>query len=240
MAAAGTLLMVFAACASAWSPGLASPAMRRVQLARPLTFHISMCLEAKERPSTSAIAEMLEASFVRACMDAARGYVDTLKLFIVAAKAGYEFGAPIPEVSAELNACERKTAGRPLMPEEVELRLLWVCLVYLTLTRLSHPTEGAAGVGDSVPSGISAKHAPLVDGVVCAYLDGRPLKALKLADFLTPPTDAIETAVLSQSTLTGPFSLGLRPVSPPVASHGLSLLLLLTQSAASEQLRSLR
>merc|ERR1712194_662635 len=45
--------------------------------------------------------------------------------------------------SSELEACERQTAGRPLMPEELELRHLWYCLVYQTLAFVDHPTKVA-------------------------------------------------------------------------------------------------
>ena len=148
--------------------------------------------------STSTVAEMLEASFVRACMDAARGYVDTLKLFIVAAKAGFEIGSTISEVSSELEACERQTAGRPLLEEEVELRHLWVCLVYQTLAQVSHPTK-AAEVGDTVGVELREKYAPLVEGVVTAHTQGCALPSLELSAFVQPPADAIEKAVLSQS-----------------------------------------
>merc|ERR1719272_2824581 len=45
--------------------------------------------EPREQPplNVTTVAELLEASFVRACIDLSTGLVDTLKLFIVAAKA---------------------------------------------------------------------------------------------------------------------------------------------------------
>ena len=158
---------------------------------------LGMCQSVKVL-STPNVAEMLEASFVRACMDVAKGYVDTLKLFIVAAKAGFEIGSTITDVSAELKACARQTAGRPLLPEEEELRHLWVCLVYLTLAQVSHPAKGA-DVGDSVGVELREKYSPLVAGVVSAYTQGRALPSLELSEFLQPPADAVEKAVLSQS-----------------------------------------
>jgi hypothetical protein len=148
---------------------------------------------------TSTVADMLEASFVRACMDLAKGLVDTLKLFIVAAKAGFEIGSTISEVSSELEACERQTAGRPLMPEELELRHLWYCLVYQTLAFVDHPTK-VADVGETVGAELREKYAPLVEGVVVAHVQGRALQSLELSEFLQPvPSDAVEKAVLSQS-----------------------------------------
>ena len=84
---------------------------------------------------TSAVADMLEASFVRACMDLATGLVDTLKLFASAVKAGYARGVPVPVLEDTLGTVARQTAGRPLMDEEAELRSAWISLVYLTLER---------------------------------------------------------------------------------------------------------
>ena len=129
----------------------------------------------------------------------AKGLVDTLKLFIVAAKAGFEIGSTISEVSSELEACERQTAGRPLMPEELELRHLWYCLVYQTLAFVDHPTK-VADVGETVGAELREKYAPLVEGVVVAHVQGRALQSLELSEFLQPvPSDAVEKAVLSQS-----------------------------------------
>ena len=79
------------------------------------------------------IAEMLEKTFVDACMQLSSGYVDVLKLFIVAGKAAYERGLTIPQVQLEISQCKTQTAGRPLMQEEIDLRTVWLSLVYLTL-----------------------------------------------------------------------------------------------------------
>ena len=57
-----------------------------------------MALEsaAEAELATPTIAELIEASFVRAVMDLRTGLVDTLKLFVAAVKAGYErAGVPI-------------------------------------------------------------------------------------------------------------------------------------------------
>ena len=92
------------------------------------------------------VAQMLEATFVRACMDVATGNIDTLKLFIVAAKAGYEMGWTLNTIELELGMCPPVTSGRPLAAEEVECRSLWLILVYLALEDLQHPAENRAAV----------------------------------------------------------------------------------------------
>ena len=178
-------------------------AARRVVNA-PLCCEEAAAKTAEEPLDVVAVAEMLEASFVRACMDLRTGLVDTLKLFIVAAKAGYELGATIETISSELADCPRQTANRPLMDEEVELRSLWVALIYLALAQLSHTTEhagGAASLVESVPAALRAKYEPLVSGVVEAHKRGAELQSLTLEELLpaSPPQDAQERAILSQS-----------------------------------------
>ena len=105
--------------------------------------------------STAAgVAQILEVTFVNACMQLATGYVDTLKLFIAAALTAYERGFTVNALSLELAQCPTQTAGRPLMQEEVELRSVWLSLVYLTLANVRHESEASESVGASVPAEI--------------------------------------------------------------------------------------
>jgi len=158
--------------------------------------------------TTAKVAELVEVSFVTACMDQAKGYVDTLKLFCVAVKAGYEIGATIPALSLALSMCETQTAGRPLMAEEVDLRALWIALVYLTLESVNHPTKHSGPeVGATVPPDQREKFEPFVRSVVSRKQRGFTLQALKLEEILTDAGEGgsasartpIETAILSQS-----------------------------------------
>mgnify|MGYP007078101454 CR=1 FL=1 len=161
-------------------------------------------------PKPPSPAEMIECTFVRACMDLSTGQVDTLKLFIVSVKAAFLNGATIPAVERELSECAQETAGRALLPEEVELRSLWLCLVSLTLEAI-----GRGGTADEagVPSEI-CKYAEFVRNVVGAKERGAELKALKLeellGDELVAPTTPVELAVLSQSMRLVPPSLSHR------------------------------
>ena len=200
LSAPGTALRSspLALCVRTWPALKMQAAYEDAEVLRTGKSFSEMNSESAKVLSTSSIAEMLEASFVRACMDVARGYVDTLKLFIVAAKAGFEIGSTISDVSVELQACVRQTAGRPLLEEEEKLRHMWTCLVYLTLAQVSHPTKGA-DVGDSVGVELRKKYTPMVEGVVSAHTNGRTLPSLELCEFLKPPADAVEKAVLSQS-----------------------------------------
>ena len=56
--------------------------------------------------STAAgVAQILEVTFVNACMQLATGYVDTLKLFIAAALTAYERGFTVNALNLELAQC---------------------------------------------------------------------------------------------------------------------------------------
>eukprot|EP00566_Odontella_aurita_P020189 CAMPEP_0113560204 /NCGR_PEP_ID=MMETSP0015_2-20120614/19304_1 /TAXON_ID=2838 /ORGANISM="Odontella" /LENGTH=302 /DNA_ID=CAMNT_0000461889 /DNA_START=47 /DNA_END=955 /DNA_ORIENTATION=+ /assembly_acc=CAM_ASM_000160 len=114
------------------------------------------------------IGEMIEATFVNACLQLVAGYVDVLKLFVVAVKAGYENGIPIPELIREVEECPSNTAGRDLMAEERALRDAWINVVYLALGEDGHASEDGGVTGESVDPGAREKFGPAVADVVKA------------------------------------------------------------------------
>ena len=161
----------------------------------------------------AGIAAMLEVTFVKSCMQLASGYVDTLKLFISAALAGYEQGFTIPALMLELGSVPTQTAGRPLSQEEVDLRTVWLSLVYLVAENVGY-TDGkatgnsaadAAQVGSSVPAEIRSQFCTFVYDVVNARKGGYTFEALKLEDLMrrsgeeAKPMTQVERAILSQS-----------------------------------------
>jgi len=81
------------------------------------------------------IAEMLEVTFIKACLQLATGYVDVLKLFLASANAGYDRAITIPNLMQSVAEYQEKanTANRPLTEGEVDLRSGWLSLSYLTL-----------------------------------------------------------------------------------------------------------
>lgn len=85
-----------------------------------------------------SVAEMAEVSFVNACLQLAKGYVDVLKLFIVAVKAGYELNISSEEMIERIDTVSPPAAGRDLMAEEVKLRNTWIRVIYLVLETLQH------------------------------------------------------------------------------------------------------
>ena len=113
---------------------------------------------------------------------------------------------------------ETQTANRPLAQEEVELRSLWLSLVYMTLQQVYHPTRESAKDGDaaisaeavaeSVPSDIRQKFNTFVYDCVNARQGGWTLQTLKLEELVKRSggdsagpdiTDPMEKAILGQS-----------------------------------------
>ncbi|GAX14106.1 hypothetical protein FisN_8Hh057 [Fistulifera solaris] len=108
--------------------------------------------------TVSKIAELVDLSFVPACLQLAEGYVDVLKLMIAAVQSAYVQGIPPALLIQEINALTTPGAGRPLMPEEEQLRNEWIQIVYITLQTLkyknlphSFPTEIQETFGMAAP-----------------------------------------------------------------------------------------
>jgi hypothetical protein len=99
--------------------------------------------EEEEKDLTpETIAEMIEVSFLQGCMQLAQGYVDVLKLFIVAVKTGYEKKIPLDELNQLVQDCPVNSARRDLMKEEMELRREWMAVVYGMMERLNNNEMG--------------------------------------------------------------------------------------------------
>jgi hypothetical protein len=132
----------------------------------------------------AGVAEVLEVSFVHACMQLASGYVDILKMFIAASVGAYESGFPVDSIQHELTMTSTNTANRPLMDEEIKLRRDWFCVVYLTLSAMEHtsmiqsssPTSLLAVdiSKDSIPDDIKQRYGKLVEVIGEAYRNDKP------------------------------------------------------------------
>lgn len=97
--------------------------------------------ETKLTPET--IVEMIEVSFVNGCLQLSQGYVDVLKLLIVAVKAAYEYGLSIPDLMERLSSWPVRSANRDLMKEEIALRSAWINIIYMTLAALGEKHGGS-------------------------------------------------------------------------------------------------
>jgi hypothetical protein len=160
--------------ALAFSPPISSPSKamssnaRTSNVATRLEFPLTApalyqtSSDEREKPkelTPETVAEMVECCFVNACLQLAQGYVDVLKLFIVAAKASYELGMDPVDLIRRVENIRPQSAGRDLMPEEVKLRNTWIRVVYLVLQYLQHTqkveTSTAADIDEAVQSTFS-------------------------------------------------------------------------------------
>ena len=191
--------------------------------------------------TTSGIAELLEVSFVHSCMELRTGHVDVLKCFVATCMAGYEFGYTIPEIEQSLeNDVTTQTANRPLLPEETNLRSVWISLVYLTLSRAQHPikrqTKGKGEemyqlIADSIPESVRNNYGSLVDHVAKAYLsscgdddDGTQgiilsMDELRSLDDATEGLTDADRAIRMQSSRIIPLSLQVRREAAEAAEN---------------------
>ena len=115
-----------------------------------------------------------------------------LKLFIASAQAGYSTGGEIDALSSEMDALPVQTAGRPLAPEESDVRSQWIGLVYLTLDRLAAQTASDADAA-LVPSKVRDEYEPMVVNLLRAKREDIPLSMLDV-DAIAPSSGAASTA----------------------------------------------
>ena len=81
-------------------------------------------------------------------------YVDVLKLFIVAVKAGYELNLAPADVIQRVDNFPHQSAGRDLMPEEIKLRNTWIEVIYLVLEYLKHGKKVVVADGESATDAV--------------------------------------------------------------------------------------
>ena len=95
-------------------------------------------------PPASPITLAIESTFVQAAggMNGAN-YEFGLLEFIRAAREAFDKGIMVPALNLELSMCKQYTAGRPLQSDEIELRTVWLSLVYLTFERVGYKSESA-------------------------------------------------------------------------------------------------
>ena len=78
--------------------------------------------------------------------------------FIRAARDAFDEGIMVPALNLELSMCTQYTAGRPLQSDEIELRTVWLSLVYLTFERVGYQSKSAETFpGQSVAADLRQK-----------------------------------------------------------------------------------
>ena len=101
-----------------------------------------------ESLSSSQLVELIELSFLQACVAMAKtGDLYPLKLFIVAVKAALENEhhcyCTVRDLIEAVDKCPGvQELGRPLDPSEKELRALWIQAIYLMIWRVECANDG--------------------------------------------------------------------------------------------------
>ena len=110
-------------------------------------------------PSASPRVLAIEAAFVQAASGmGGANYEFSLMEFIRATRDAYDEGIMVPALNLELSMCQQYTAGRPLQADEVELRTVWLSLVYLTFERVGYQSKSAETFpGQSVAANLRQK-----------------------------------------------------------------------------------
>jgi len=151
-------------------------------------------------PSASTLA--IEASFVQAASGmSGANYEFGLMEFIRAARDAYDEGVMVPALNLELSMCQQYTAGRPLQPDEIDLRTVWLSLVYLTFERVEYKSRAGGFPGQSVSEDLRQKFYTFTYDIVNAKRQGYDLAGLKLEEILQSSEEKtpMEQAVLSQA-----------------------------------------
>jgi len=156
-------------------------------------------------PSPSTLA--IEATFVQAASGAnGANYEFSLMEFIRATRDAYDEGITVPALNLELSMCKQYTAGRPLQPEEIDLRSVWLSLVYLTFERVGYASSTGTFPGESVAADLRQKFYTFTYDIVNAKKQGYDLAGLKLEEILQSSEEKsatertpMEQAVLSQA-----------------------------------------
>jgi hypothetical protein len=156
----------------------------------------------------SQIVDMIEVSFIHACLQLSQGYVDILKLFIVACKAAFERQLNVHELIHKVdNYANQNTAGRELAKDEVSLRTTWIQAVYLILAYIEYQqnvtttTLGQVGCKD-LDQDVLSRYSNVLPIIVKFFGTGKShANVIALAETLTQEQDlnAVDQAITTQT-----------------------------------------
>lgn len=157
-------------------------------LKKPVTFSVTTLMKsafdddtneeefiAIESLSSSQIMELIEVSFVQACMGLSKGHVEPLQLFIVAVKVGMERYETVGELLKGLERLNQESTNsvagrRSLDASEASLRAMWIQAIGLVLEA---PFEGAKRSRDpSIEGEIRKTYGKVLDDLINLHLSG--------------------------------------------------------------------
>lgn len=150
-----------------------------------------------------SLASRLAQAFVAACTPSDVPYTTQLATFCREALSAYTNGYSLTAIQLELSGA-KTSVGRALASDEVELRSVWLSLVYKTLRQIGFPISGQA----STPSdGFDRDRIDdFVTNIVSAARRGYDMKRIQLEQAMTASErndssrTPLENAILNQST----------------------------------------
>lgn len=180
----------------------------------PMSSYDSLDSTKPSELSDSQVEELIERTFIHACLQLAEGYVDVLKLFIVAVKTAYQRHIPVNILIQQVNALPPVTAGRDLDQAEAQLRSTWIQAVYLMLAYIEYDSISRSEensdniwtlkeVGGTLDQQVISKYTPVLPRMVAMREQQRSQQdVLKVVDKLLPQqeeNDVVDQAITTQT-----------------------------------------
>lgn len=148
-------------------------------------------------PAPPSLAQRLASAFIDACSPGRKPYAIALREFCDTALAAYREGYSLQALQMELSTSGASAqAMRALQHDEVELRSVWLSLVYKTLRVLRYPAKRRV---ETEEDGMDE----FVGNIVNAVKMGYDMKRIQLEQSLSQkekPRTTLESAILGQST----------------------------------------
>lgn len=155
-------------------------------------------------------------AFIDACQPGRRSYTAALHDFCSTALDAYRRGYSLTALDLELAATSTASAvdGRPLLRDEVELRSVWLSLVFKTLRHIGFPTLSSSSSATEDNDAMEANKSRsgflppdrmdvFVGNIVRAVRDGYDMNRIRLEQSMfndDRPRTELESAILGQST----------------------------------------
>lgn len=185
---------------------LVTMAPTRKLLHRPQAF-VRMQSSTSDENGSQACAARIAAAFIKACMPSNGSYVEHLKSFCEEGIAAYYRGYSLMALQLEMSGNPSRVFGRALASDEIELRSVWLTLVFKTLRYLRFPTTSISQNGSTAADAFDRDRLDdFVMNITEAARKGYDLKRIQLEQNLTAsqssekPRTPVENAILNQST----------------------------------------
>jgi hypothetical protein len=154
----------------------------------------------------AVLADRIARAFVDACTPSETPYAAQVARFCREALHAYRTGYSLVALQLEMSGATTGI-GRALASDEIELRSVWLALVYKTLRQIRFPSANPTDGQVSQPARFDRDRLDdFVTNIVTAVRKGYDMKRIQLEQALTAsegkdaPRSPLESAILNQST----------------------------------------